>query len=374
MQNTGFIEKQPLITDFQVGAESGIAPEVLAEDGQYDLYLPDEETQSRNLFDALDCVTFSALNNIETILTYKISKGLIPPEKIQWLKNNGYIDPSTNKVNFSDRFTAKMSGTTRNGNSLGAVGDSIRLHTNGSGDGLVPESAWPWPKEMTDAMTYDEKWNLYYAEIPESVKAIGKKFLEIFDIKYEWVAIGTFITTPAEQIKNALKYGPVQIAAPICPPWGSNEGDTEIKACGDTRPAHATEIYGFIDGEAWKDFDHYKSFRKRLDWNYCIPYAFRYSIVAKVPPVVPAPIVHTFATNLSLGSRGPEVEYLQKALKQLGFFALGYTTQYYGDYTRKAVLAFQLAEKVDTAEELAKLNGEYFGPRSRAIMNALLKK
>lgn len=104
--------------------------EVRNESGDWTAYLPLGEWQANSHVDTMACVTFSALNSIET--QYKFLTG--------------------QDRNFSDRFTARMSGTTSQGNWLFRVADSIRR------DGLVDEAAWPSPADFT--------WDSYYATPP----------------------------------------------------------------------------------------------------------------------------------------------------------------------------------------------------------------
>lgn len=351
-------------TDFVAGAETGVAKVVLEESGQFDAYLPDEESQWKRLFDTFACVSFSADNCIETLLTRLISKNLLPAGHLKFLKDEGYIDPQTGKVNFSDRFTAKMSGTTRDGNSLPAVGDAIR-----STAGMVPEKDWQWPEGITESMPLDDKWNLYYAEIPEEVKAKGKRFLQYFEIKYQWVLLGT---PNNDTIREQLKYGPIQIAASVCSPWSSNDGMPPIPACG-CGTGHATTVYGFReDDKALKDFDHYKSFRKLLAPDYCIPYALQYTINAKIE-TAPAPFKYTFTQYLVYGAAdSAEVRNLQKALQTVKdatgkpYMKVGVFGPY-GPQTRDALARFQMDNGIADPQP-----GEHFGPLSRTALNAKL--
>lgn len=364
--NTGVIIAPIRPTDFVSGGESGIAPTVLEENAQYDPYLPDEESQWKHLFDSFACVTFSATNNIEILLNRLIAKGLLPQKQLNFLKTEGYIDPQTSKVNFSDRFTAKMSGTTKNGNSLPAVGDSIRkLH------GLLPEKDWMWPEEITDSMPLDDKWNLYYAEIPQNLIDKAKRFLNYFDIGYQWVALGT--STPA-QLKASLPQGPFQIAASVCSPWNSNDGMPPIPACG-CGSGHATVIYGYLETGAWKDFDHYKSFRKLLASDYCIPWGFQYVVAVKAETVPPKPFTYTFSKNLTYGAHADsEVRALQTALQTVkGKNGKIYMKQGvfgpYGPATKDALGRFQVEHGIVDSPP-----GEHFGPQTRAALNNILKK
>lgn len=48
-----------------------------------------------------------------------------------------------------------------------------------------------------------------------------------------------------------------------------------------------------------------------------------------------------FQNDLQYGNRGLEVEHLQRLLKKLGFFQGKITTEYFGDVTKEAVIAFQ---------------------------------
>lgn len=360
--NTGVIIKPIKPTDFYAGGESGSVKTVLELTGNYATWLPDEETQLRNTIDIFACVAFSALNNLEIIFNYKITHKILSDSAIKFLTDNGYIDPMTGKVNFSDRFTAKMSGTTKSGNSLGAVGDSIV-----SNHGLVPEKIWPWPSEMTDAMTPDEKWNLYYQDIPASVQTMAKKFLDHFGMDYEWTVLQGITADPSGAIKNALKYGPVQIASMICYPWNSTEGMPPIVACG-CGTGHATTIYGDRTANApWSDFDSFKSYRKLLDPVYCIPYAMQYGVSEKTPGIAPA-VVYTFNANLFYGASSSfDLTMLQKALQYLGYMKVGVFGPY-GPQTRTAVYKFQVANGIIGDD------GSNFGPKSRSAMNKILNK
>ena len=66
-----------------------------------------------------------------------------------------------------------------------------------------------------------------------------------------------------------------------------------------------------------------------------------------------------------------EVKELQKVLQQQGYFPNNVDcTGYYGSVTAKAVLKWQIANRVDTVEELTKLKGWYFGKKSLAVINS----
>ncbi len=82
---------------------------------------------------------------------------------------------------------------------------------------------------------------------------------------------------------------------------------------------------------------------------------------------------YTFNNNLQFGQRNNDVIALQDALKYFECFPVEtQSTGYYSVITAKSVLKWQLQYKVDSEEELIKLEGKHFGPKSRKAMNDLL--
>ena len=109
--NYGLQIKSKRPTDYFLGAlnETEINPS-----GDWENFLPIKEYQNLGV-ETMACVTFSALNCLETLYNFKYKK----------------------EINWSDRFTAKMANTTHRGNWMTIVGDSIRH------DGLVLEEDYP---------------------------------------------------------------------------------------------------------------------------------------------------------------------------------------------------------------------------------------
>lgn len=363
--NTGFLIRPPRAGAWLTDGETGIAKEILEPSGQFDVYLPDEEAQATFnpfLFDTSACVTFSGTNDLETLLTRLRSKTQLPTTHEAFLLNSGYINKQSGKINFSDRFSAKMSGTTKKGNYLEAVGDSFRR------DGLLPESDWAFP-DMSDVQNDGEaKWQRYYAEISSELKDKARKFLDYFDINYQWVIVGT---SDNNKLRENLQYGPVQIASSVCPPWNSNDGQPPIPSCG-CGAQHATLIYGYRTDLALKDFDHYKSYRKLLAPDYCIQWGFQYTLKAKALVLIPA-FHYIFKINLAFGMPDtPEVRNLQRALQTVKradgtpYMKAGVFGPY-GPTTRNAVALFQADKGISTTD-----GGVHFGPKTRTVMNALL--
>lgn len=142
-------------------------------DGNWEPYLPPGEWQRINTLDVMGCVSFSALNVLETL----------------------YFFLTGTHRNFSDRFTARMSGTTSDGNWLWKVGDSIRK------DGLVDEPDWAWAGSIVD-------WDLYYMTPPMEVINKAKDFLKEWEVKYE------FIDFSRDSLIYHLKQSPIQVVFP----------------------------------------------------------------------------------------------------------------------------------------------------------------
>lgn len=240
-------------TDYLAGT---IPYELVCED--FTPYLPNPEKQHSVYFDSSACVTFSATNVIETQLNYFLATGKISENNVRELTELGYIVDG--QFNFSDRFTAKMSGTTTQGNTFQNVWDSIRH------DGLLPEKDWDYPRDQRTPV-FD--WDDYYKEIPQELKDKAKKILDYISISYETVLPRNVVTMTDEEVemfKREMKQAPLQYATPVC-----NWNKTPCTPCGRYQSQHATMGYKITDNFLIED--HYDPFLKQLSRDYIICYA-----------------------------------------------------------------------------------------------------
>jgi len=161
--------------DWVAGANTQIVYEVRNQSGDWRPYLPTKEIQFGKE-DSMSCVSFSLINAIETQEKFLTGK----------------------ETNYSDRWTAKRSGTTHEGNYLYKVADTVRK------EGVVLDTSYPTPPNYT----FDE----FHAEIPTEKQAElekeGKKWLEKWDFKYE------FIPLNLQAMLDHIKQAPLQIVIP----------------------------------------------------------------------------------------------------------------------------------------------------------------
>jgi hypothetical protein len=168
--------------------------------GDWRPYLVTEEHQYSHNVDSMACVSFSCDNDLEI--------------------QNKFL--TAQEVNFSDRFLAKMSGTTHQGNYLDKVADTVRTI------GLVTEDVWPANDDYT--------WDSYYSDIPQDV--INQVIRP--DIAFEGI--------PPDQgsLLHHLKQSPIQITIPL--PY----------------PNHAVVLVA-MDGQDCYYFDTYSPYLKTIN-------------------------------------------------------------------------------------------------------------
>ena len=251
--------------DWVAGEVSGIKYESRVPSGDWTMYLPDDEWQTGVYFDTFGCVSFSALNSLETQLRWMLFNNKLTASQIGTLRSLGILDVN-NVPNLSDRFTAKMSGTTSQGNYLMAVADSIR------NDGVIAESHWNYPRLQR---TPPFVWEDYYQEIPQELKNLGKEWRKIFTVRAEWIE-----TTRASIVKH-IKQAPLQIAAKVCDGWNNAP---VVPSCG-VGNGHATILYHVQEDAdtTYKDFDHYQPFRKQLAADYGISSVLKLVLLINEP-------------------------------------------------------------------------------------------
>lgn len=212
--------KPPMLGEFGIF-------EVLQRSGQWDLYLPEYEYQRFAWGDTMACVTYSFLNCLETLLKRTYNE--------TW--------------DFSDRFTAKMSGTTYSGNTMYNVLESFRTI-----NGFVAFLFW-----RNEALS----WVDYYADIPKTINmggnqidliALAKDNLKEFTIYEDWIE-----PTNADKIKEALKYSPLWISI-----YAYGQKVNGVYQRVDGSPNHCIILYGYDEAGNWKVYDHYLGGEKRL--------------------------------------------------------------------------------------------------------------
>jgi hypothetical protein len=336
--------------DWVAGGETGIQYKENT-NGDWTAYLPTNELQAGNI-DSMSCVTFSALKCLAIQIKWLLANNKLPQKTVDFL--NGYM--INGEPNFSERFTAKMSGTTQQGNWNANVWDSIRK------DGLLPESLYP--SDFTS-------WEVWAKEIPAELQIKAKEFLKYFTIKYQWVSSGQPLNENESKsvLSMWLKQSPLQADIPICPNYGSGE----VYPCGARSSQHAITIYKIVKDVGLYIADHYNPFKKFLGYLYPTDWTLMGVIepIVATEPVVPH---YQFAVDLNYGLRkNEEVKHLQQCLIFLGLLKEGFDTGNYLNYTREAVLAFLKKYKVTTTWHICNNNGRYVGPLMRSKLNEMFK-
>ena len=171
--NLALEKQQQSEKDWVFGATSPICLAEGMPETEREKYLPKGEVQ-QGVEDMADCASRGPINILETKFNYLIQNKIISVGSIKFLKDNGYADKG-GRVEFSDAFIAINSGTTKQGNSMKAPLESIRLM------GLVPKKLLPLEKWMT--------WDDYHKpeRITSELKTLGLEFLNHFGINYEKV-------------------------------------------------------------------------------------------------------------------------------------------------------------------------------------------
>lgn len=220
MINHGVLENQaPRPDDYHASGFSFVSYQERNPSGDWTSWLPVKEIQYGKE-DSQSCVSFSACNSLE--IQHKFITGT--------------------EANFSDRWIAKMSGTTRQGNSLGVVADTIRHY------GMVKEESYPTPPSYT----FDE----YHAPITSGLLKVlqeeGQEFLSKWNIQFEYVA-----ATKDEMMKH-IKQSPLQIII----------------------PGHAVVEF-LCEEDISNYFDTYNPFQKQTPYTNIL-YALKYILTPKI--------------------------------------------------------------------------------------------
>lgn len=186
----GLILETPVESDYVFGA-GNIEHNITTDNWMS--YMSPGELQFNNRLDTYSCVSFSAINVLETILNYQI-KNNMSVGNLQWLKDYGYLGYD-GFVNFSDRFIAVLSGTKPGqGNSGKKVNEAIRKY------GLIPEALLPFTTDTTQSEFFDK------TKITQEMYDLGQEFLKRFNINYELV-----YTDNHNVVKEALTHSPLQV-------------------------------------------------------------------------------------------------------------------------------------------------------------------
>lgn len=235
MRNYGLLqEKEANSKDWVLGRATGIVPEVLQPDRDWSDYLPVYEPQWKG-FDTYSCVTYASLNCLEGV--YKRKYGI--------------------EENFSDRFTAKMSGTRPNGNTFSNVANSI------VDDGVVAEKAWPFSDDI-------KNWNEYMSDIPQEIIDRGKESLNKYHIQWAWAG-----NTP---MYDALQYAPLLVGVHAWekPVNGIYQRTSKAKN-------HGVMVFYAKENEYWLIYDHYSKSIKKLAWDFWFGSRLQYNIEDYMP-------------------------------------------------------------------------------------------
>lgn len=359
-KNTGILPPCPKPLDYIAGVESGIVYEVRNDSGNWhDLMTSPELQFHAGFFDTMSCTNFGTLKAIQGNINWLLKNKKIPQDKLMLMQNLGYLD-ETGCVNFSERFNAITSGTTSSGNQLQNPAEAVRKF------GLLPEKDLPNAQSVS---TFDEWINPQILTQAHYDKA--KRFLEIFDIKYEWIVTGE--EGKEDVFMRHLKQAPILTAVGTCAVWNEPEG-VILDPCPQKQINHAITLISMVQDSYKEITDQYVPFYKKLGWKFYMLWGLKIvvSVRETAKPTQPSTLRYTFARNLKEGDTGYDVMMLQKVLQieVPEVFNLKNVTSYYGIRTKAGVYALQAKYKKEILEPAGvdSPTGN-FGEFTRAFIN-----
>ncbi len=208
--------------DYQFGSAVSLKRNKIILGGQWDSFLPHPELQRVGV-ETMACATFSLLNVVEI------------------LEREEFGD----KTNWSDRFLAYISGTTKRGNNPFKVAETLRKN------GDVFEREWG------NNITLDT-WNKYYEIPPQKLYTVARQFLKEYNFGHEWV------NSTQVDMMLALKFSPLTVAGWA---WTQDKNGLFYTPKGK-KAVHSFVVYGYVINKYWKVFDSYDNTIKRLRWDY----------------------------------------------------------------------------------------------------------
>jgi len=216
--------------DWFQGANSPIVPDINVSDWKD--YKIEHEIQWTGTYDTLFCVTYSALDCIGSLFMYYIANGLMAPDNVKWLQDNGYF--KNGFINFNERFIGTLGGTTNQGAYQFKVANAI------NNNGLIPQDMFPLADNFNDNI--DTKF------ITTNMRILAAEFRKRFTINFEWVT--DFI--------EAIKHSPIQVTVKYA---DYNNPEDILKPEGT--PNHAVKcvyknnLYNEIDDTYWQRYKRY---------------------------------------------------------------------------------------------------------------------
>lgn len=142
-------------------------------------YQPLGENQYSNNADYMACVSYSFCHCLETMIKYHTGQ----------------------TVDLSERFLAKVSGTTQQGNTWNNVYQAALKY------GVPLQADWDVPLNAT--------WEEFYADIPQEVYDKAKWLINQYDL--------TSKPVDSSQVSNALSQGPLQVFIELGHPYHAQE-------------------------------------------------------------------------------------------------------------------------------------------------------
>lgn len=263
-------------SDYIAGVASNIPFEDRMPSSNWDKWLPEDNSQWMSIkkdargntilyVDYFACVTYSALSDVETQLNWLYHNGMKEEAK-NFFMSKGFI--VNGKFKLSNRFTAIMSGTTIQGNSLQKVIDSIRK------DGILPEAMFPDPTKdyfddivattpntnqgQVDFTINCRKKYLDRKYITDAMVAMAKESSKYFSAQYEWIVLPNVtdeltLEEKREAVLKHLRQAPLQLA----------------------KKGHAQDYYMAVHKQKMGIYDSYPPYKKDEAWTYDAPWVMK---------------------------------------------------------------------------------------------------
>ena len=299
----GFIERKPKMSDYihKEGIFGFFSKTPYFKGIDLKQFRSEPEQQNKD-FERMHCTNESYTNAFNQTINgflYLIAHNKADKdikEIVNVVRGLGFI-AENGKCKSSARFSAITSGTTRRGNGLGRVAEAGRKK------GLVPEHLCPF-----DVPT---RWNDYYnldykTDGATKLRALGLKFAEHIEIKYEWVDPSEFNDIKIfGSVWTSMFYKPPRIVNGIYQRTG-------------LRRNHAIVNDSFVMDKYDDIFNSYPPFAEKVSWDFDLGMGILLTI--KLKKKLPNPLnkfLEDYDGENIKHKDSPAIWHLQKGKKKL---------------------------------------------------------